>query len=255
MRGPVRADCRIVAEPRPKPAASLQCPNCGAPAGTDATRCAYCRAQLATIACPSCLGPIFIGTRYCPTCGAAASRTPVENRGTTVCPRCRGAMQTLRLGEVEIAECPDCEGLWLDAGAFERVCTSREARAAFLHRARPDHARHATRRAPQVRYRPCPECGKLMNRINFGRASGIIVDVCRGHGTFLDPGEMRQVTAFIDDGGLDEARERERLALVEEQRRLRALQTGPATRLSHDVHAGDVRDGTVAEFLGALFNR
>jgi Zn-finger nucleic acid-binding protein/predicted RNA-binding Zn-ribbon protein involved in translation (DUF1610 family) len=244
-----------MAEPRPKPAASLQCPNCGAPASTDATRCAYCRAQLATVACPSCLGPIFMGTRYCPACGAAASRTMVQSGEAIVCPRCRAAMQVVRVGEVELAECPDCEGLWLEAGAFERVCTSRETRAAFLHRAGREHTRTATKRVPQVRYRPCARCGKLMNRINFGRASGIIVDVCRGHGTFLDPGEMKQVTAFIDRGGLDLARERERQELAEEQRRLRVLQDGPAARLSHDVRVDDVRDGSIADFLTALFDR
>lgn len=244
-----------MAEPRPTSAASLQCPNCGAPASTDATRCGYCRAQLATVACPSCLGPIFAGTRYCPTCGTTASRAPATNGQTLVCPRCRAPMQGLRVGEVELAECPDCEGLWLEAEAFEGVCTSRETRSAFLHRSAPDQARHATKRPPQVRYRPCARCGKLMNRLNFGRASGIIVDVCRGHGTFLDPGEMKRITEFIDRGGLDLAREREREALVEEQRRLRALENASALRLGRDVRVDDVRNGPLAEFFLALFDR
>jgi hypothetical protein len=28
----------------------------------------------------------------------------------------------------------------------------------------------------------------MMNRVNFGRLSGTVVDVCRGHGTYLDAG-------------------------------------------------------------------
>jgi hypothetical protein len=60
-----------------------------------------------------------------------------------------------------------------------------------------------------------------MNRLNFGRLSGAVVDVCRGHGTFLDRGELHQVVRFIQDGGLDRARRAEIEALRDEQRRLR----------------------------------
>ena len=62
-----------------------------------------------------------------------------------------------------------------------------------------------------------------MNRMNFGRLSGTIVDVCRGHGTFLDRGELHQVVDFILRGGLDRARQAEREDLAEERRRLKEL--------------------------------
>jgi len=63
-----------------------------------------------------------------------------------------------------------------------------------------------------------------MNRMNFGRLSGTVVDVCKGHGTFLDRGELHQVVRFILDGGFDRVRRIEREELIEEQRRLRDLQ-------------------------------
>jgi hypothetical protein len=63
-----------------------------------------------------------------------------------------------------------------------------------------------------------------MNRMNFGRLSGTVVDVCRGHGTFLDRGELHQVVRFILEGGFDRVRRIEREELIEEQRRLRDLQ-------------------------------
>ena len=62
-----------------------------------------------------------------------------------------------------------------------------------------------------------------MNRLNFGRLSGTVVDVCKGHGTFLDRGELHQVVQFILDGGLDRTREVEIGRLKEEQQRLREL--------------------------------
>ncbi len=66
-------------------------------------------------------------------------------------------------------------------------------------------ARRAAAAAP-VRYRPCLRCGKMMNRVNFGKLSGAVIDVCRGHGTFLDAGELHQIVTFIQEGGLDRAR-------------------------------------------------
>jgi len=59
-----------------------------------------------------------------------------------------------------------------------------------------------------------------MNRVNFGRVSGAVVDVCKGHGTFLDAGELHQIVAFIVQGGLDRARAREKEELRDEQRKL-----------------------------------
>ena len=71
----------------------------------------------------------------------------------------------------------------------------------------------------------------MMNRLNFGRRSGTVVDVCRGHGTFLDRGELHQVMRFVQEGGLNRSlrstkagssrhRLAEMKALRDEQRRL-----------------------------------
>ena len=50
-----------------------------------------------------------------------------------------------------------------------------------------------------------------------------LVDVCRGHGTFLDRGELHQIVAFIQGGGMDRSRQAELEEIREEQRRLLAL--------------------------------
>lgn len=93
-----------------------------------------------------------------------------------------------------------------------------------------------------------------MNRINFARLSGAVVDVCRGHGTFLDRGELHQVVRFILEGGLDRARRAERDELVEEQRRLRELNrmnAGP----SQSVSASEWNDSFLQTLLSALRGR
>jgi hypothetical protein len=41
-----------------------------------------------------------------------------------------------------------------------------------------------------------------MQRRNFGKRSGVIVDVCGKHGVWLDADELEAVAAFIERGGL-----------------------------------------------------
>ena len=40
-----------------------------------------------------------------------------------------------------------------------------------------------------------------MQRSNFRRSSGVILDVCRKHGTWLDADEIEQIAGFILSGG------------------------------------------------------
>jgi len=46
-----------------------------------------------------------------------------------------------------------------------------------------------------------------MNRVNFGRKSGVVVDVCKVHGTWFDAGELTQAVEWVASGGLDLAKQ------------------------------------------------
>ena len=231
-------------------ARSLRCPQCGAASRSGAQRCTYCRARLATVSCPSCFALIFEDAPFCERCGAKRSRRegPAEAR----CPACRGGMHSVAIGAVTIVECVSCDGLWVDAEAFERVCADRESQAAVLHRSDPRTPGFEKR----VSYRPCLRCGTMMNRVNFARLSGTIVDVCKGHGTFLDRGELQAIIGFIQAGGLDRARQRQIDDLKEQEMRLRAQEarlastrygTGPAGE------AGYFAGGLTFDSLISLF--
>ena len=77
-----------------------------------------------------------------------------------------------------------------------------------------------------------------MNRVNFARISGVVVDVCKGHGTFLDPGELHAIVSFIHGGGLERARSRQLEDLREQEKR--ALEA--ERRLARDRGRSDVSD-------------
>jgi Zn-finger nucleic acid-binding protein len=107
----------------------------------------------------------------------------------------------------------------VDAASFERICQEREEQAAVLGLAAPAPHPEASAASPQG-YVPCPECARLMNRFNFAHVSGVIVDVCKGHGIWFDAEELRQIVEFIRGGGLVRAREHERLELEQERQRI-----------------------------------
>jgi Zn-finger nucleic acid-binding protein len=198
---------------------TLRCPGCGAPASPDDGACGYCHAALTAVACPSCFAPVFRDTKHCPRCGVRTARESLGDWSALSCPRCTGRFAPVRVGDVELLECGDCGGAWMRPGPFERICAEREAQAAVL--ARPLSETRTAGGAPEkIRYLPCPQCSKHMNRVNFARYSGVIMDACKEHGTFFDRDELRRIVSFIREGGLDRARDRERERLVEEQQRL-----------------------------------
>lgn len=169
---------------------------------------------------------MFVGSRFCARCGAEAKRELVDDTTPVPCPRCREAMQQLRLGVTSVHECAACGGLWIDPATLQTLCDAREEHAAV--------ASVLAARIPSVgiidvvHYIPCPRCATLMNRVNFAKSSGVIMDVCKADGVWLDRGELQRVMEFVGRGGLAMARAREREQLVEEQRRLSALRAGSA---------------------------
>ena len=196
--------------------------------------------------CPSCFGMMFLGSRHCQRCGARAARSETEAVARRQCPRCRVEMGSAELGATTLRECAKCGGLWVDVASFEQICADREQQAAVLGAASPAPSNAVKETGTRVRYVPCPECDQLMNRINFARCSGVIVDVCKGHGTWFDHEELTELVEFIRAGGLEASRAREKTELAEERRRLRQEQiaaatgTHPLTRTGEDDRRGGI---------------
>ena len=233
-------------------AAALTCPQCGAAAGAHAVQCSFCRARLATTACSSCFGLVFVGSKHCAHCGAAIAAAEARS-GERACPRGCGTLHRVELGGVALDECAGCSGVWLVVEVFKRLCAEEERRSVLLGAELQERTTPATA-TPTVRYVPCPDCARLMNRVNFGKRSGIIVDSCAKHGTWFDAHELRRVVEFVRDGGLDRARMHERLQLEEERRLLATRQKIAAWGAPLPSHGDDAsRDATGS--MGAILLR
>lgn len=199
---------------------ALNCPNCGAGVASDSTLCRFCKTRLKTVACPKCFGLMFVGARFCGRCGAMTALVEVSLRDDTgECPRCRRQMNVTTIGGARLCGCARCDGVWMDVTTFENVCADREDQEAVL-----GHFEKRSKASPmmtKITYVPCPDCGKLMNRNNFAKASGVIVDMCKQHGVWFDADELPAIIEFIRKGGMKIAREREKNDLRDERQKLR----------------------------------
>lgn len=198
---------------------------------------------------------VSIHARHCSQCGAVLEVREQGTESPLDCPGCGTALLVTPVGDLEITQCSKCGGVWLPHERFQALAArhAETGKAAAAAGAKPVSV---PLRAEAARYRPCPQCRQLMNRFNYGHASGVIVDACKAHGLWFDKDELRGVMAFIDSGGLvraervDAERERETakaLALAEAEGR-RAMAEAQAAegwsgRWSGKRSGGDLVDG------------
>ncbi len=165
---------------------------------------------------------MFAGSKFCPHCGARSERVPGGETGMP-CPKCKSiALVEVALGKTSVYECSGCHGLWVDAATFDAICTDRERQSVVLGSASEMFKPGQRTIELKVQYVRCPACRELMQRVNFAKCSGIILDICKGHGSWFDRDELQHIVEFIRTGGLDLARAKEKAELEAARRRLEA---------------------------------
>ena len=235
---------------------ALNCPNCGAAVSSDRTQCEFCKSRLKTVGCPSCLGLMFLGSKFCGHCGERALNAEVlERENPGACPRCKSDLQSLKVGSTSARECLRCGGFWMSGETFESLCADKEEQSAVINYA--GSKSHELDSLPPVNYVPCPDCKQLMNRSNFARSSGVIIDLCKEHGVWFDSDELPKIIEFIDKGGLARSREKEKISLEEERGRLRDEQRQFAMmerRTGSGRYSDDQPSGGFGGVIAALFD-
>ena len=202
--------CGATLENRPaesRDAAVIRCGSCGAAlAAPEAESCSFCgsavvrRPGSAGPVCPECFARTPEGSRFCTACGVAFRPEPlhVESRELP-CPACRARMVSHSVAGIGVFACGSCQGLWIPEGRLEDLVAHAQRAATDPALADAPAARvHGGNPAQQgVAYRRCPECDALMLRRNFQRRSGVIVDVCHEHGTWLDADELERIAGYL----------------------------------------------------------
>lgn len=211
----------------------IHCPGCGAAVTRGASNCEYCKAPLdfdlrgKTIPCPHCLATNPADGSFCVRCsspikGLIEDGKIMEDR---ICPRCHEPMRGKMVGDFSVIECKECGGFFIPNDTFEMMQENSD-RLIFPTSGIP---KMQINPGEIVHYVRCPVCRTMMNRTNFARTSGVIVDTCRLHGIWFDPGELEKIMDFIAKGGMQKARQRElgELKAEVDRAKIRSIPIGP----------------------------
>jgi len=208
-----------VPEPQVRETPMQQCASCGGELSEGELQCKYCSAKVTITergwgdSCPSCYARMIMDAKFCSACGIAIQPQVTRKSDTSQrCPRCKDDMAVCELPGGHFTECTGCGGVWLEEGSFEGLTTKQEHESAVgSYFSTPERMTAATKtpKLQEVRYLSCPQCGGLMNRKNFAKCSGIIIDWCKGHGYWFDAHELEQILEFVSTGGLEKSRQRE----------------------------------------------
>jgi Zn-finger nucleic acid-binding protein len=187
-----------------------RCSGCGALARNEDEVCDYCGAGIVQVVdrgsliCPECYARNLDDARFCLGCGVAFDpHSPRPTLSELRCPCCQCWMTSREVGGLEIQECPKCHGLWAPEDRFdmlvERATVTVRDRGVEdeVSVPRVDGGNPADR---PVEYRRCPTCDALMIRRNFQKRSGVIIDRCHEHGTWLDAHELERIAGFVLSG-------------------------------------------------------
>ena len=131
-----------------------------------------------------------------------------DRRDTPIrCCGCSSVMYEVDRNGIVIDVCPNCDGLWFDVGELEMfIKTIPTPSQMKVDSKKKEHkVRRAFQSIPEFGpQRNCPHCNLMMGKKNFKNVSGVIVDVCRFHGVFLDPLELDKIRLFVATGGTEE---------------------------------------------------
>ncbi|MDP6977405.1 MAG: zf-TFIIB domain-containing protein [Myxococcota bacterium] len=189
-----------------------RCASCSAQVDACASECDYCGSQVVrderklSLVCPECFSRNTDDARFCTACGVTFAPESVDAKGEEFpCPCCGCLMAARQLIGVAINECPRCNGLWVPDDNLDfliaRAMDARErSRDEPIAPPRP-RKKGANPLEQRVQYRKCPVCDGMMARRNFRKTSGVIIDQCPEHGTWLDADELEALAGFVLSGG------------------------------------------------------
>jgi Zn-finger nucleic acid-binding protein len=144
------------------------------------------------VACRSC-GRQFEAPGFrdaqCPDCGEITTMA-------RACAACTRPVVVQRIAGVALEPCGSCGGTFIGTEAINLLLAERDAQRAdaVISAVAANLPSSANDTNAQ---RKCPSCATTLARTLSPEGAGIIIDVCKLHGVFLDAGELRRMLEFV----------------------------------------------------------
>ena len=169
--------------------------------------------------CINCSAPLPTNSVICHHCGsrndvdlhAATSHHVSESYSERICPKCEIRLKAYNITvgeepnvkEVEVDRCELCFGLFFDPGELEFLLTHSVSNVFHVNHELLGNINRESRIGKEKNvYRKCPVCSQFMVFKNYAKLSGVIVDFCKGHGIWLDGGELKHLMEWAKAGGM-----------------------------------------------------
>jgi len=181
--------------------------------------------------CPHCDKLTSDIGKRCVHCGGEVHASIVRSHGIPVaCPLCGVKTDIIRLSGIELDYCSNCSGIWFDKGEVTKL------QDAVLNNSICGEMSSALKDLPAViggldrkKYLDCPVCWLPMSNKTYEEVSGIVLDRCASHGTWIAKEDLARILDILDSGKLEEFRSRAKMLkeqkLMERLSRIEADQT------------------------------
>ncbi len=173
--------------------------------------------------CSFCSAPLPKKGLICEYCGKrnpinleSFSYKEVDFNKNILCPVCNERLKKINIGNKEnfmLMHCAKCDGIFIKMEELEKLLETKDNRAKIVDIQMlnfiTNHPRFEIEK--KIIYKKCPVCKKEMIRKNYRSVSGVIVDICKEHGVWLDGGELKQLIEWKKAGGDLKAKEKKPL--------------------------------------------
>ncbi len=164
--------------------------------------------------CKFCSAPLPQKGLVCNYCGQrnplnlnVLSKVDIEEKSADLhCPVCDTAFDNINIGlkeRVLVQRCNDCDGIFIIEDILEQLIKIQSDKRKSIDFTVLKFIQENPRQQKEsvIKYRNCPVCKNIMQRMNYRAISGVIVDRCLRHGVWLDGGELKQLFEWKKVGG------------------------------------------------------
>jgi len=181
--------------------------------------------------CSHCDKPTSDIGKKCVHCGGEVQESVKRSHGIPlVCPLCGIKTDIILLAGIDLDYCNNCSGIWFDKGEVTKL------QDAVLNKSLCGEMASELKALPALihesdrkNYLDCPVCCLPMSHKTYVEVSGIVLDRCASHGTWIEKEDLARILDILDSGKLEELRSRAKMLkehkLMERLSRIEADQT------------------------------